>query len=119
MALRRAAGLSSKSREAATRGLPASLFAACIRNEGTLVAMGRVVGDGGCNFEIVDVAVHPDYQRQGLGFRIMTALMEYIGENAPPSAYVSLLADGGASELYRKFGFEMTAPETVGMALRM
>lgn len=119
MALRLAAGLSSRTPEAAVRGLPASLFAVCIRQDETLIGMGRVVGDGGCNFEIVDVAVHPDFQRQGLGYRIMEALMNYLRDNAPESAFVSLLADGGASELYRKFGFEMTAPETVGMALRI
>jgi ribosomal protein S18 acetylase RimI-like enzyme len=81
--------------------------------------MGRVIGDGGLNYEIVDMAVHPDYQRQRLGYRIMDALMGYINENAQESAYVCLLADDGAPALYRKFGFEFTAPRTVGMALNI
>ncbi len=81
--------------------------------------MGRVVGDGGCNYEVVDVAVHPDYQGQGYGFRIMQALMNYIHEHAPESAYVSLIADHGAPALYEKFGFEFTGPNSVAMAKRI
>lgn len=119
MALRIAAGLSSKTKEAAERGLPNSLFSVCVRSGDKLIGMGRIVGDGGCNFEIVDVAVHPGHQRQGLGRKIMESLMTYLRENAPPSAYVSLIADEGAPALYRQFGFEFTAPASVGMALKL
>jgi ribosomal protein S18 acetylase RimI-like enzyme len=118
-ALRVAAGLSPRTAIAAQFGLAGTLHAICIRDAGTLIGMGRVVGDGGCNFEIVDVAVHPDYQRQGYGYRIMEALMEYLHEYAPESAYVSLIADHGAPTLYEKFGFEFTAPTSVAMAKRM
>lgn len=115
--LRLAAGLSRKSEAAAKAGLPNTLFAVCVRVEGELIGMGRVIGDGGCNFDIVDMAVHPDHQRRGLGYRIMDSLMQYVHEVAPETAYVSLLADDWAPALYRKFGFEFTAPRTVGMAL--
>ena len=118
-ALRVATGLSSRTPIAARLGLEGSLHAVCVRDEGTLIGMGRVVGDGGCNYEVVDVAVHPDYQRQGYGFRIMEALMEYIHDHAPESAYVSLIADHGAPALYAKFGFEFTAPTSVAMAKRI
>ena len=80
IALRAAAGLSPRTPEAARLGLPRSLFAVCVRREAELIGMGRIVGDGGCSFQIVDIAVHPDYQRQGLGTRIMEALMHYIRE---------------------------------------
>lgn len=117
--LRLACGLSSKTLAAAQRGLPASLRAATLRDGSRLFAMGRVVGDGGCNFEIVDIAVHPDYQRQGLGTQIMTALMDWVREVAPPSAYVSLIADDHSPALYRKFGFKPTTPRSIGMAQRI
>jgi ribosomal protein S18 acetylase RimI-like enzyme len=117
--LRVVCGLSPKSAEAASRGLPNSLFATAIRDRGTLIAMGRVVGDGGCNYEVVDVAVHPDYQRQGLGSRIMAAVMAWIEEHAPESAYVSLIADHHSPALYSKFGFEPTAPVSIGMAYKV
>jgi ribosomal protein S18 acetylase RimI-like enzyme len=118
IALRRSAGLSAKTLQAAQQGLPRTLFGVCIRDRGKLVGMGRLIGDGGCNFEIVDIAVHPEYQRHGLGSRIMNSIMGYLQINAPSSAYVSLIADGGAPKLYEKFGFEPTAPHSIGMAMR-
>jgi ribosomal protein S18 acetylase RimI-like enzyme len=117
--LRELAGLSPKSTTAAAAGLPNSLFAVCIRDNGALIAMGRVIGDGGLNFDVVDMAVHPSYQRQGLGTQVMQSLMKYIHATAPDSAYVSLLADDGAPVLYKRFGFEFTAPRTVGMAFKV
>lgn len=119
IALRRDAGLSSKTPEAARKGLPNTLYAVCVRQQDRLVGMGRIVGDGGCNFEIVDIAVHPEHRRQGIAHRVMELLMTYLRANAPESAYVSLIADEGAPSLYRKFGFEFTAPRSVGMALRI
>jgi ribosomal protein S18 acetylase RimI-like enzyme len=117
--LRAICGLSSKTAEAAIKGLPHSLFTTTIRDQGRLIAMGRVVGDGGCNFEVVDVAVHPEFQKQGLGSLVMAEIMRYISNNAPGSAYVSLIADHHSPALYSKFGFEPTAPVSIGMAYRV
>ncbi len=117
-ALRSLCELSPKSTEAAANGLPNSLFSTTIRHEGRLVAMGRVVGDGGCNFEVVDIAVHPDHQRRGLGTRIMRAIKDYIDEQAPESAYITLIADHHSPALYSKFGFEPVTPKSIGMAYR-
>jgi len=115
--LRVAAGLSPKTARAAERGMPASLYAVCVRVDRELIGMGRIIGDGGCYYEVVDIAVRPDYQRRGLGSKIMESLMGYLRDNAPESAYVSLMADEGAPALYENFGFRETAPASVGMAL--
>ena len=117
--LRTAAGLGERTVTAAEIGLPNSLYAVCVRQEDTLVGMARVVGDGGCNYEIVDMAVHPDHQRRGLGTRMMAALMAYLETNAPETAYVSLIADDFAPRLYERFGFRPVAPRSIGMARRM
>ena len=117
--LRAAAGLSARSREAATLGLPNTLCAATLSTAGRIVAMGRIVGDGGCNFTVVDIAVHPDHQRRGLGRRIMDSLMTQLRSAGPASAYVDLIADGGSPKLYAEFGFEPVAPASIGMALRL
>jgi GNAT superfamily N-acetyltransferase len=117
--LRVAAGLSARTAAAAARGLPGTLYAVCFREQGDLLAMGRVIGDGGLNFEVVDVAVHPNRQRQGLGSKVMESLMLWLRENAPRSSYVCLIADHGAPALYEKFGFRETAPVSVGMAIRL
>jgi GNAT superfamily N-acetyltransferase len=117
IALRQISGLSPKSVDAATRGLPNTLFGVTIRVGGEAVGMGRVIGDGGCFFEIVDIAVAPAHQRRGFGKRIMTALMAWVRANAPSGAHVTLIADGDAHKLYAQFGFVPTAPESIGMSL--
>ena len=60
-------GLSERSVEAARIAFPISQFCVCIRNEQEQIGVGRIIGNGGCNFEIVDIALHPDHQRRGLG----------------------------------------------------
>ena len=115
--LRRVSGLSEKTQAAAEAGLPNTWFAVTIRHEGQVIGMGRVIGDGGTAFQIVDIAVEPAHQGKGLGKRIMAALVEHIHANAPTSAYISLIADGDARHLYAKFGFEPVMPASIGMGL--
>jgi len=117
-ALRTGAGLSAKTAEAAARGLPGSLFAVQILHRDQPIGMGRVIGDGACFYQVVDIAVLPGHQGKGLGKRILREIMGYLDANVPPSGYVSLIAGGKAQELYAQFGFEPTAPAGVGMAYR-
>lgn len=116
--LRVAAGLSAKTTEAAARGLPNSLFAVQVLHGDEVVGMGRIIGDGGCFFQVVDIAVVPAHQGKGLGKLIMREIRHFIDSDVPESAYVSLIADGQAQELYAQFGFKHTAPASVGMALK-
>lgn len=116
--LRQASGLSAKTMEAASRGLPNSLFAVQITHAGETVAMGRVIGDGGTFYQVVDIAVLPAHQGRGLGKKVMAEIQAYIERDVPVSAYVSLLADGEAYRLYQQYGFTLTAPASVGMALK-
>lgn len=78
-----------------------------------VVAMGRLVGDGSLFLIMVDIAVHPDHQRRGLGKRIVQRLLDYVDEHAP-LAYVSLVADGPAQKLYPLYGFKDVSP-SIGM----
>jgi GNAT superfamily N-acetyltransferase len=116
--LRVSAGLSAKTREAADRGLRNTLFAVQITCDGETVGMGRVIGDGGCFYQVVDIAVLPAHQGKGLGTQIMSAIMRYLGEHVTTSGYVSLIADGQAHALYARFGFVATAPQSIAMALQ-
>lgn len=116
--LRTESGLSAKSAEAAARGLAGGLFAVQVMFEGQPVGMGRIIGDGGTAYQVTDIAVLPAHQGQGLGKRIMAALMAWLDANTVAGAYVSLIADGKAQDLYAQYGFKHTAPASVGMAWR-
>lgn len=113
--LRSVAGLSPKSAEAAARGLANTLFGVSVLKEDRAIGMGRIIGDGGCFFVVVDIAVQPEYQGRGLGKKIMSALDSWLRANAPVSSNVSLFADGDARHLYAKYGFVEAGPVSVGM----
>ncbi|MCT1905223.1 GNAT family N-acetyltransferase [Oceanobacillus sojae] len=113
--LRTEAGLSSKERKAIEIGLPNTLFAVSIYDGHTLIGMGRVVGDGGVVFHVVDIVVKPAYQGQGLGKRVMQEIMNYLDSHTYKGSYVSLIADIPADKLYEQFGFQYTEPNSVGM----
>ena len=115
--LRRESGLTPKNEAQATAALPGS-WAAChvVFDNGEIVGMGRLLGDGGWYFHVVDVAVLPHHQRRGLGHSILGALLGRIRELAPPGAWVTLLADPPGRRLYERHGFADTAPGSVGMA---
>ena len=120
--LRLEAGLTPRSPEAVRLALKGS-WAAChvvhrdpadpARVE--TVGMGRLIGDGGWYFHVVDMAVLPTHQRRGIGDAVLSWLVGRISELAPPGAYVSLMADPPGRRLYERHGF--TDGRSVGMAM--
>lgn len=80
------------------------------------VGIGRIIGDGGCFFEITDMAVLPEHQGKGVGRLIMESLSHWLEKNAPKTAYVSLMAHHGKPSFYEKFGFQYAElPSSSGM----
>ncbi|MCP2503637.1 MAG: GNAT family N-acetyltransferase, partial [Candidatus Thalassarchaeaceae archaeon] len=62
------------------------------------------------------MAVKSEWQNKGAGTMIMDDLMNYIEKNAEENAYINLLAD--VNGFYENWGFEPTAPNSVGMFYR-
>ncbi|MFS9669707.1 GNAT family N-acetyltransferase, partial [Klebsiella pneumoniae] len=79
--LRVASGLSPKSAEAAARGLPNTRFGVQLLHGDEVVGRGRVVGDGGTAFQVVDIAVLPAHQGRGLGKRIMQEIATWLRDH--------------------------------------
>lgn len=120
LALRKVCGLSDRGKDASKIGLSNSIYSVIIRRstDQELVGMGRLIGDGGTAYQIVDIAVHPSEQGKGLAKNIMQLLMTHIENEVDPQAYVNLIADCPADKLYKQFGFVETAPESLGMYLK-
>ncbi len=116
MRLRQTSGLTPFSRAAAEIGLEGTVFAVVVVVDSEVIGMGRLIGDGGCFFQVTDIAVQPNHQGRGLGKAIMTAIMEYVNTTLPVTAYVSLIADVPANRFYEQFGFKETAPRSMGMS---
>ncbi len=118
--LRRAAGLSARTRAEAEAGIDGAWHAVHVveRSSGAAVGMGRILSDGGWYFHICDMATLPSHQRRGLGKAVLRALLDEIDRRAPGEPLVNLLADEPGRPLYRSMGFEDSAPDTIGMSLR-
>ena len=117
--LRRDAGLTPRSLEQAALALPGS-WAAChvVKVDGgETVGMGRLIGDGGWYFHVVDMAVLPAHQRRGIGDSILTWLLAQVRDGAPPDAFVSLMADPPGRRLYARHGFTENRDLSIGMAM--
>ena len=61
--------------------LPRSCYGVHILCGERTVAMGRVVGDGVLNLEIVDVAVDPAHPGKGLGRKVMEHIVAWLDAN--------------------------------------
>lgn len=118
--LRKNCGLTVRGKEPSRIGLNNSIYLVSIRRleDNKLIGMGRIIGDGGNNFQIVDIAVNPANQGNGLGKKIMQLIVRHIEKRIDPLAYVSLIADHPANILYEQFGFVETAPNSLGMYLK-
>jgi ribosomal protein S18 acetylase RimI-like enzyme len=119
MRLRADAGLTPRTEEQSSLALPGS-WAACHVVEtasGETVGMGRLIGDGGWYFHVVDMAVLPAHQGRGIGNRVLGWLLDRIRRAAPADAYVSLMADPPGRRLYERFGFTERRDRSIGMAM--
>jgi GNAT superfamily N-acetyltransferase len=119
--LRAESGLSPRNADQAGPALAGTWWGCHVVHDasGEVVAMGRVIGDGGWYFHIADMATLPDHQRRGLGDLVMTALLDRIRTEAPPGAYVTLMADPPGRRLYARHGFTEDREASIGMARRL
>lgn len=88
--------------------IPNSRFITVGKCDGKTVSMTRAVGDGGYHLLIVDVIVHPDYQRQGIGREMISQLMDFVRNGyieKGETTMVSLLSAKGKEAFYEKNGF--------------
>ena len=100
------------------KGSAITLFGICVVHNEVVVGIGRVIGDGGLFYDIVDVAVVSEHQRKGVGKMIMDGLMGYIDRNARTSSLVCLMANKGIAPFYEKYGFKTREPDMPGMIIR-
>lgn len=96
--------------------LEGSLFGSVALVDDEVVAMGRVVGDGGKFFYIQDLIVRPEYQGRGIGRQIVCRLMSAIEMMAPGSPFIGVFATPEAVPLYRTLGLDCAFGGLTGMA---
>ncbi|HDR4457541.1 GNAT family N-acetyltransferase [Bacillus cereus] len=101
--------------EVAEISLQNSIYCIIVKDNNQIIGMGRIVGDGAIYFYIQDIVVHPEYQKNGIGKKIMNTLVEYLNQNAPDKAFIGLFASQGKTSFYEKYDFKDYSPNMTGM----
>ncbi len=79
-----------------------SMYKCFVYDGNTLIGVGRAVADGVDVSYLCDVAVHPEYQRRGIGKQIVRKLLEFSkGHNK-----ILLFASMGKEPFYKQLDFD-------------
>lgn len=92
-----------------------SWYSISIYHNRKLIGFGRIISDGIYQTLICDVMVHPEYQGQGIGKKIIEALLKKCEEEG--IKWVQLFCAKGKQEFYHKLGFISRESEAPGMSI--
>ena len=109
--LRKSAGWYDISENTVEKALEKSDYVVSAVIDSVTVGMARLMTDG-TQLLIMDVVVHPNYQRKGIGKGLMEHIVQHI-ENTYSQMLVSLTTDEKNIGFYEKLGFN----KIIGMRL--
>ena len=117
--LRKLVGWSPVSERQFEIGMPRSLFLTVLRDDGRCIGLARALGDGGYYILLSDVIVHPDYQKQGWGRKMLEQFMKYVDSinEENEKTMLILTAAKGKEGFYEKFGFVKRPDEKLGCGM--
>jgi ribosomal protein S18 acetylase RimI-like enzyme len=96
------AGMGNKAPADIKTAFTNSMFKCFVYDAGKLIAVGRALADGFDASYLCDIAVHPEYQGQGIGRQIVLKLVEFSSDHRK----IILYAASGKEQFYRKLGFK-------------
>jgi ribosomal protein S18 acetylase RimI-like enzyme len=80
-----------------------------------LIGFGRVISDGFYHAFIVELIIHPDYQRQRIGSHILTKLVAHC--QAAGIRQIQFFSAKGKATFYEKHGFKIRPIDAPGMEI--
>ena len=95
--------------EHAKRALDGGLINVSAKYGDWLIGMGRMVGDGAMYWYLQEIIVLPEYQKQGVGTKIVNHLVDYAVSHSTTGKFTTIggVSAKGKEEFYRKLGFEV------------
>ena len=110
------AGWITPPKEQIEKALKNSLLTVKAKTDEKTIGMGRLIGDGSLSFMVKDVAILPEYQRQGIGKEIMEKMIAHIKQQIPrgQNVCVELFSGFGKESFYEQFGFDKKPDGFVG-----
>lgn len=117
--LRESVGWLLFSKEQTQKALINSLYTVIAVKDNQTVGMGRLTGDG-MYYAIVDIVVQPNYQKQGIGNKIINMIIEFVDKETPIGgrSSIQLIAEKGKETFYEKLGFKILPHEFCGSGMR-
>ncbi|MHB1356873.1 MAG: GNAT family N-acetyltransferase [Anaerolineae bacterium] len=115
--LRASVGWGTYESDVIASSLPRSLFCVCAVLDEKIVGMARVIGDGGLVYYIQDVIVLPEHQRNGIGTRMMDAVISYLRAHVSPNSVIGLMSAKGKESFYSRYGFITRPTEQFGCGM--
>lgn len=87
--------------------------------DGKLAGIGRVVGDYSIVCMLTDVCVKPEFQKHGIGLKIVEELKNLISSNVHEGEkmQIELTPTAGNESFYQKAGFKYNPEKITGMYL--
>lgn len=107
------------SEEQAQKSLNNSLYTVIAVEDNQTIGMGRLIGDG-MYYMIADIVVQPNYQKQGVGKKIISMIIEYVDRTTPIGgrSSIQLIAEKGKETFYEKMRFKIIPNEFCGSGMR-
>lgn len=105
----------AKDIEKARIAMKNSLFAVSVYDGEKLIGSGRIIGDGGVSFAVTDIMVDKAYQNRGIGEEIMSRIDSWFDDNTDENAFVMLIANKPADNLYSRHSFDYLSENRLGM----
>jgi len=79
--------------------------------------MARCIGDAVFNVYIQDVVVKPSWRGQGVGYKMITALITHMKPLLPPDCTLGLMAAIGQDRFYTRLGFTARPNKNYGAGM--
>ncbi len=97
-----------------------TLFRISVFDGDKIVAMARMIGDMGLDYDIKDVIVRPEYQGRGIGRMLITELLKFINDNGVSGTeiFVELCAMPDKIPFYEKFGFDSNEAQRLKLFIK-
>ena len=105
IALRAKIGWGTIDDETARATLDGACYSACLRRNGELVGLVRLIGDGVLYFAFSDVMIASELRGSGHGAKLMQAATAYLRRKARPGASITLQPLKSREPFYERFGF--------------
>lgn len=119
MELRRKVGWMEFPAEEAAACVQNAYYVLCVRDDDKAIGVVRLLWDGGYVAFLSDLIVVPEYQGQGLGRKLVEAVIRQIREEMKPGYKVKLTLNSakGKELFYEKNGFRARPNEDAAPAM--